>query len=362
MRTKIFLYLLLSFHSAIGLANTYQLETVAEGLRFPWCITFLPDGDYLVSMRSGELRRVTAEGEVGAPIANTPESYVASQGGYFDVVLDPDFQNNQTIYLAFAYGAPDSNATRVVKAKLMGNQLEEVTPIFTATYKNTPVHYGGKLAFLNDGTLLITTGDGFDYREAAQDRFSLLGKVARIHTDGTIPADNPYADSKEGDPQVYAYGIRNPQGLAYDAASNTIYMHEHGPQGGDEVNVITAGSNYGWPVTSYGINYSGAKVTPFTSLPDIVEPIKYWTPSIAPSGMAFYTGDAFPDWQGDLLIGALVDQEVRRLDLENGKVVAEETLFNEIGERIRDVRAGPDGMIYLLTDSDKGKVIRIIPK
>ena len=343
-------------------AKDYDIQTIAEGLKLPWSLAFLPNDDYLVSLRPGELRKITSRGEVSDAIGNTPKTYFAGQGGYFDVLLDRDFAQNKTLYLAFAHGTPKRNATRIVKARLNVDVLEDVTPIFTATNKDTAVHYGGRMALLADNTLILTVGDGFDYREAAQDTFSHLGKVIRINTDGSVPWDNPFASGDMGDPKVYAYGLRNPQGLALDADSNTLYLNEHGPQGGDEVNAITPGANYGWPVTSYGINYSGAKVSPFTSLPGIQEPIKYWTPSIAVSGMTFYTGQVFPQWQGDLLVGALVDKEVRQLDLIDGIVVSENTLFEEIGQRIRDIRAGPDGMIYILTDSEQGKLLRVSPK
>jgi len=228
--------------------------------------------------------------------------------------------------------------------------------------KDTPVHYGGRLQFINDGTLLISTGDGFNYREASQDKFNQLGKIIRINSDGSIPLDNPFADGKEGDPKVYSYGHRNPQGMSYDSSTNTIYTHEHGPKGGDEVNVISAGDNYGWPATSYGVNYSGAIITPFTQADGITDPIYHWVPSIAPSGLVYYTGSAFPQWQGSLFVGALVNQELRRLVLDNGKVVKEEAMFSEINARIRDVRANAKGHLYILTDSKQGRIIRVVPK
>ncbi|MEM7281121.1 MAG: PQQ-dependent sugar dehydrogenase [Pseudomonadota bacterium] len=362
MRISLLLIMTFVFIGGQSAVKGYEIQTIAEDLNFPWCVAFLPNGEYLVSLRPGELRRITSQGDISDAIGNTPETYFASQGGYFDVLLDPDFEQNNTLYLAFAHGTPESNATRIVKARLNANTLEDVTPIFTATKKDTPVHYGGRMALLSDNTLILTVGDGFDYREAAQDTFSHLGKVIRVNTDGSVPSDNPFANGEKGDPKVYAYGLRNQQGLALDAATNTLYLNEHGPQGGDEVNIVSSGGNYGWPVTSYGINYSGAKVSPFETLPGIKEPIKYWTPSIAVSGMTFYTGAAFPEWQGDLLVGALIDKEVRRLELKDGAVVSEETLFQEINQRIRDVRMGPDGMIYILTDSEKGKLLRVIPK
>ena len=362
INTSLMLLLLFSI-STLTLARSdkpYQLQTLSDGLEYPWSIAFLPNGDYLVSLRVGKLLRVSASGEILAELGNTPASYVAGQGGYFDIALDPAFDTNQKVYLAFAHGSPKQNATRVIQAELAETELKNVKTIFTvATSKDTPAHYGGKLQFISDGTLLLTTGDGFQCREKAQDKFSQLGKIIRMHSDGSVPADNPYADGKNGDPYVYSYGHRSPQGLAFDAANKIIYMHEHGPQGGDEVNIIQSGANYGWPATGYGVNYSGARVSPHTEYPGITDPAHYWVPSIAPSGLAFYDGDIFPQWQGSLFVGALVNKEVRRLELKDGKVVAEHALFSELGERIREVRQAPDGNLYLLTDSENGKVIRV---
>jgi glucose/arabinose dehydrogenase len=223
------------------------------------------------------------------------------------------------------------------------------------------MHYGGRMIITNDGTLYLTTGDGSNYREESQNPLSQLGALIRLNRDGSLPGDNPFLDGKKGDPYVQSFGHRNPQGLAYDSENDLIYLLDHGPKGGDEVNLIKSGANYGWPAATYGVNYSGASVSPFSSLPGMEDPIKYWVPSIAPSGMAFYNADLFPDWKGNLFVGALKDRDVRRLELDNGKVVNEEILFEEIGERIRDVRVGPKGHLYLLTDSKNGKLIRISP-
>ncbi|MBL4820198.1 MAG: PQQ-dependent sugar dehydrogenase [Gammaproteobacteria bacterium] len=343
-------------------AAGYKIETIAEGLNFPWSITFLPNGDYLVALRVGEVRRISAAGEVSEPLAGLPDTYVAGQGGYFDIMLDPDFASNQTVYLSFAHGTAAENGTRIIKGTLSDTAVENVQTLFTVSpLKDTPVHYGGKMIFLQDGTLMMTTGDGFQYREAAQDRFSLLGKIIRINKDGSVPRDNPYADGRQGDPKVWSYGHRSPQGLVLDDATGIVYMHEHGAQGGDELNVILPALNYGWPAVTKGINYSGAYVSPLKSAPGIEEPLTFWVPSIAPSGLAIYDGAAFPQWQGDLFVGALVDQEVRHLKIESGKIVSEVPVFTEIGARIRDIRVGPDGFLYILTDSDSGKVLRVVP-
>lgn len=343
-------------------AAGYKIETLAEGLDFPWSIAFLPNGNFLVALRVGEVRRISATGEVGEPLTGLPDTYVASQGGYFDVMLDPDYASNQTIYLSFAHGTAAENGTRIIKGTLHDTAVENIQTLFTVSpLKDTPVHYGGKMIFLQDGTLMMTTGDGFQYREAAQDRFNLLGKIIRINKDGSVPSDNPYADGSQGDPKVWSYGHRSPQGLVLDDATGIVYMHEHGAQGGDELNAILPALNYGWPAVTKGVNYSGAYVSPLTSAPGIEEPLTYWVPSIAPSGLAIYDGAAFPQWQGDIFVGALVDQEVRHLKMESGKIVSEAPVFSEINARIRDVRVGPDGFLYILTDSDSGKVLRVVP-
>ncbi|MFT5209244.1 MAG: glucose/arabinose dehydrogenase [Flavobacterium sp.] len=340
----------------------YQLETVAEGLNFPWSIAFLPDGDYLVATRPGELLRISEAGEVSEPFTGVPDTLVAGQGGYFDIMLDNNFATNQTVYLSFAWGTLDANATRIVKGRLSDAGLEDTEVLFTVSpTKAGGAHYGGKMIQLSDDTIVLSTGDGFEYREAAQDKFSQLGKIIRLNKDGSAPVDNPFANGEAGNPFVWSYGHRNTQGLVVEKSTNTIYNHEHGPQGGDEINLVEKAKNYGWPAITYGINYSGAYVSPFQKARGMEQPLKYWVPSIAPSGFALYQGDAFPAWRGDFFVGALVDKEVRRVDMENGKVVAEEPLFSELDARIRDVRVGPDGFLYLLTDSISGALIRVKP-
>lgn len=332
----------LSSHAQSG---DYRLETWAAGLNLPWSIAFLPDGSALVTELGGQLRRIDVSGQPGSPVTNVPAVYFAGQGGLFDVALHPRFAENQLIYLSYAEGGKDDNGTAVARARLSNNELQDVQVIFrNYTRKDTPVHYGGRLAFLPDGTLLLTTGDGFDYREAAQDIDSGLGKVLRMNDDGTPAGSNPFP----GAPYVYSYGHRNPQGLAV-SRSGEIWLHEHGPRGGDELNRIEPGVNYGWPAITHGVDYSGAVVSPFTEWDGMAQPVHYWVPSIAPSGLAIYEQDLFPGWNGDLFVGALVDQEVRRLELSDGKVISEEPVFSEIAARIRDVRPGPDGMLYILT-------------
>ena len=337
---------------------SYTSEVLASGLQTPWSLAILPDGSFLVTERAGQLRRIGYDGAVSEPLENVPGVYAAGQGGLFDVVLHPDFAANGLIYLSYAQGSSKSNATAIARARLDGNSLEDVEVIYSVEpRKDTAAHYGGRLAFLPDGTLLLTTGDGFNYREAAQDPANGLGKVMRMNDDGSPAAGNPFPES----PYVYTYGHRNPQGLTV-TPDGTVWLHEHGPKGGDEVNRLEPGLNYGWPAVTYGIDYSGAIISPYTTLPGMTLPEHYWVPSIAPSGLAVYQGSMFPEWSGDLLVGALVNREVRRLDVDGKEVVGEQVLFDEINERIRDVRIGPDGSIYIVTNGSPGKVIRVSRK
>jgi glucose/arabinose dehydrogenase len=337
----------------------FVLTTVAKNLDRPWSVVELPDNSFLVTQLGGELLRVVQDGTT-TEIGGVPPTYVAGQGGFFDVVLHPEFASNQLIYLSYAHGTPEANGTAITRARLEGERLADARQILLVEpLKDTPQHYGGRMLFLDDGTLLLTTGDGFDYREQAQDLDSELGKVLRINDDGTVPGDNPFGDGPAQ--RVWTYGHRNPQGLVL-SPGGAVLLHEHGPRGGDEINVLEAGKNYGWPAITHGVNYSGARVSPYTEAEGMEQPLVHWVPSIAPSGMAWYEGDAFPQWRGDLFIGALVDREVRRIDLEQGEVVKQEALFSDLGERIRDVRTGRDGYLYLLTDGNGGKLIQVSPK
>lgn len=345
-------------------ALSLNVETLAEGLVNPWSMAFLPDGSMLVTERDGKLRVIKDGALVADPVAAVPAPYVKSQGGLFDILLHPDFAANRTIYLSYAAGTAESNATRVISAAFDGAALSDIKTIFeTATRKDTPVHYGGRMALLPDRTMLITIGDGFNYREKAQDLSNGLGKIVRVNLDGTIPADNPFADKAGALREIYSYGHRNEQGLAVDPATGTVWETEHGPMGGDEVNIIEAGANYGWPLATYGLDYSGAQVSPFTEYEGTKQPVKYWVPSIGPSGLAIYQGDLFAGWKGDLLIGALAKTALHRLDLDGGKIVGEERYLE--GQRIRDVREGPDGAIYVTTEDHDGapvgKVLRLTP-
>lgn len=341
-------------------ADSYHLEVVAEGLHHPWSVAQLPGGDFLVTERRGKLLHITADGDK-RPIRGVPQTYVAGQGGFFDIVLHPAFPDNGLVYLSYADGDAAANSTAVFRAQLREGELTNGRQILTvAPRKDTPQHYGGRLAFLPDNTLLVTTGEGFDYREAAQALDSEMGKVLRIHDDGSIPSDNPFGEP--GSERIWSFGHRNPQGLVVDTDSGRVYLHEHGPRGGDELNVIRPGNNYGWPAITHGVDYSGAYVSPFTEAPGMQQPDWVWVPSIAPSGMALYRGQRYAQWHGDLFVGALVDREVRRLVLRDGRVVAEHALFSDIGARVRDVRAAPDGYLYLLTDSENGELLRVLPR
>jgi glucose/arabinose dehydrogenase len=345
-------------------AAALRVETLAEGLVNPWGLAFLPDGSILVTERDGKLRVIRDDRLVAERVSGTPTPYVKSQAGYFDVLVHPDFETNRTIFLSYAAGDAGSNATRVISATFDGAALSNIKTVFeTATKKDTPAHYGARMALLPDRTLLITIGDGFNYREKAQDLNNGLGKIVRVNLDGSIPADNPFA-SREGTlPEIWSYGHRNQQGLAVDPETGTVFETEHGAKGGDEINVIEPGVNYGWPLASYGIDYSGAQVTPYTEYKDTRQPIKYWTPSIAPSGLAVYRGQMFAGWSGDLLVGALAEKSLHRVNLEGNAVAGEERYLE--GERVRDVRVGPEGAIYVTTEdhdgAPTGKVLRLSP-
>jgi len=344
-------------------AERFATEVLADGLEYPWSLDFLPDGRMLLTERAGRLR-VLAAGELQAtPVAGVPPVYAASQGGLFEVLADPDFASNQIIYLSFVHGDRQANATRLIRARLADNSLQDIEVLFTARpWKSTPVHHGGRLAWLPDGSLLLTLGDGFNYRERAQSATDHFGAIIRINRDGSIPADNPWLQTEGAQPELYSIGHRNVQGIVWHAGRGVLYAHEHGPRGGDELNLIRAGQNYGWPVTSHGVDYSGARVTPYRRWPGMEEPLLQWTPSIAPAGMTVVSGELFADWEGDLLVAALAARHVQRLRLHpDGSVSIEEILFAALGERLRDVRSGPDGALYLLTDSEQGQLLRVTP-
>jgi len=341
----------------------YKVTEVATGLDHPWSLAFLPDGGILVTERAGRLRLIR-DGQLQAePIAGVPEVHTGSQAGLFDIVLHPNFAENSIVYLTYAHGTNQANATRVARARFDGASLQDLKVIFEAApLKDTNNHYGARMAFLPDGTFALTIGDGFEYREAAQNLKSDLGKIVRLNDDGSVPQDNPFVGRADARPEILSYGHRNEQGLAFDSETGRLYEHEHGPRGGDELNIIEPGRNYGWPIITYGMDYSGAYVSPYTERPGMEQPVVQWTPSIAPSGLAVYRGDKFPAWNGDLFVGALAFKHLRRVDIdEGGHVAGEEQLLTDRNERIRDVRASPDGYIYVTTDEAAGKVLKLEP-
>ena len=345
------------------LAQPYQVQVLTKDLNYPWSLAFLPDGDMLLTERSGALKRLSPEGEVRFSVQpDLPELLKASQAGLQEVTLTPDFAASQRIILSYACGTMQANNTCLAVAVLTDTGLSNIKRIFQAQpLKAGAAHFGGRIAWLADNSLVLTLGDGFDYREQAQNPANHLGKLVRLYADGSVPADNPFVAKTGYAAEVYSLGHRNVQGVFYDAASQTLYSHEHGPRGGDELNIIRAGVNYGWPVATEGIDYTGARISPFTRYDGMQPPVWGWSPSIAPAGMTLYRGSLFSAWQGNIFVATLADKSVRRLVLENQQVVQEHTLFSELKQRIRDIRTGPDGALYLLTDSNSGQLIRVIP-
>ncbi len=341
----------------------YKVVEIAKGLDHPWSLAFLPDGAILVTEREGRLR-IIRNGQLDPkPIAGVPPVHTGSQAGLFDIVLHPKFAENQVVYLTYAHGSNSANATRVARARFDGAALLDLKVIFEAKpSKDTNNHYGARMAFLDDKSFALTIGDGFEYRERAQDRTSHLGKIVRLNDDGSLPSDNPFAGDAKAAPGLLSLGHRNQQGLAFDAVSGRLYETEHGPRGGDELNIIEPGKNYGWPLITYGMDYSGAYVSPYTQKPGLEQPLVQWTPSIAPSGTTVYRGDKFPAWDGDVFVGALAFQHLRRVDLDDrGNVLGEQQLLTELKERIRDVRTSPDGYLYVTTDTSEGRVLKLEP-
>ena len=354
-----------SFASSAG---QLTVQTVASGLASPWALAFLPDGRMLVTEKAGRLRIVTSDGKVGPPIKGVPEVWASGQGGLLDVASDRQFAENRTLYLCLAersgQGNQSGGRTAVARAKLSADaaKLDEVKVIFR---QDGPLssgnHYGCRIAQADDDNLFVGLGDHFTYRAEAQNLGNHLGKLIRIAPDGTAPKDNPFVGRDGAKPEIWSYGHRNIQATAINPATKELWEIEHGPRGGDEVNVVGKGKNYGWPVIGYGIDYSGAKIHDATAKDGMEQPVKYWVPSIAPSGMAFYTGERFPQWKGSLFVGALAGQMLVRLTLKGNAVTGEERLLPNLNERIRDVRQGPGGALYLVTDNAAGRILRITP-
>jgi glucose/arabinose dehydrogenase len=348
-----------TFTAASGL--TLRLDTVARGLSVPWGVAFLPAGDLLVTDRSGKLYRVGATGTQTA-ISGVPEVLAEGQGGLLDVEVHPKFAQNGFVYLAYsAFKTTDAgklSTTAVLRAKLDGNALTDQKVLFEAQpWAKTRHHYGSRLAFDRAGYLYFTVGDRGSEKTNPQSLDSDAGKVHRIHDDGRVPADNPFA--KSAHPTIYSYGHRNPQGMTFHPTTGELWENEHGPRGGDELNVVRKAKNYGWPVISYGINYDGKPITNLTAKEGMEQPVSYWVPSIGPSGLAFVQSDRYGDWKGNALVGSLRFKYLNRCELRNGKVVKEETIFPNIG-RVRNVDMGPDGYAYV-TVEDPGYVFRLVP-
>lgn len=339
-----------------------RVVRVVGGLEHPWSLAFLPDGRMLVTERPGRLRIVQDGRLLSEPVAGLPPIVAQGQGGLLDVALHPRFADNNLVYLAYAGPGVGGMGTEVARGKLVGNRLEQVEVLFVQQPKSgARQHFGCRLVFDREGYLFITLGDRGEM-DRAQKPDDHAGSVIRLHDDGRVPADNPYVGRKGWKPEKYDLGHRNQQGAALHPQTGELWTHEHGPQGGDEINIIHPGVNYGWPVITYGVNYIiGTKIGEGTRKPGMAQPLHYWVPSIAPSGMAFYTGDKFPRWRGDLFVGALRDQMLVRLRLDGEKVVHEERMLKNALGRIRDVRQGPDGYLYLLTDEDPGGLFRLEP-
>ncbi|MGE4220702.1 MAG: PQQ-dependent sugar dehydrogenase [Alphaproteobacteria bacterium] len=336
------------------------VETLADGLEHPWGLAFLPDGRMLVTERPGRLLLLSADHLRRTRISGTPDVYARGQGGLLDVALAPDFPVSAMVYLSFAEPGEGGASTAVARGRLVGERLEGLQVIFRQVPKvDGGLHFGSRLAFAPDGTLFVTTGERGKF-DPAQDLATHLGKVVRIRPDGTVPSDNPFVGRPGVRPEIWSYGHRNIQGAAVHPMTGALWIHEMGPRGGDELNIPQAGGNYGWPLVSWGNHYNGGDIPDPPTRPDLLDAVRQWTPVIAPSGMAFYDGELFPRWRGSVLIGGLVAQGIVRLTLDGERVAGEERIG--LGARIRNVRSGPDGAVYALTDEDDGRLLRLSPR
>jgi len=351
----------LSAH-AQRLQTEFDVRLVAEGLQFPWGMAFMPDGNVLVTEKVGRLRIITPDGKASEPIKGVPAVFFQQQGGLLDVALDPEFAKNRLIYLSYAEPEGSRAGTAVARAELKDGSLENVQVIFRQIPKVLgSVHFGSRLAFAPDGNLFITLGDRGNYMEEAQNLSNHIGKIIRIKPDGSVPSDNPFVNHPQAKPEIWSYGHRSMQGATIHPQTGALWIHEHGPKGGDEINIPQAGKNYGWPKANYGTHYDGTPIKNEHAAQGFEEPIHYWVPSIAPSGMVFYTGKLFPAWRGNLFVGALAGRQLVRLTTGDNKILSEERLLTDT-LRFRDVEQGPDGALYLLTDEDNGKLLKLSPK
>lgn len=368
-KTKILLLTLILLSPSTSWAETYtsekhkfKLTEIVGELEYPWGLTFLPGGDMLVTERDEGRLRLVKDGALDPkPITGLPENILfGGQGGLLDIEIHPNFEENQLIYFSYSALGQGGGGTEVARAQLDGHTLKNLEVIFVVSPKTLgKVHYGSRLVFAADGTLFITTGDRYMYMQESQNPANHLGTIIRINDDGSIPDDNPFIGKENHKPEIYSYGHRNAQGLALRPKDNVMWMHEHGPKGGDEVNMLNKpGANYGWPAITYGIDYSGAVISNKTEAEGMEQPVIHWTPSIAPSGMTFYNGDKFPNWNDNIFVGALAGSHIARLELDGNKITHQEILLKDFG-RIRDVVNGPDGYIYFITDELDGKIMRI---
>lgn len=342
-----------------------KVETVADGLDHPWGMAFLPDGRLLVTERSGDLRIMSADGALSGPLSGVPKIVAKGQGGLLDVTLDPKFAENKLVYLSFAEAGEGGAGTAVARGRLTDTGLEDVRVIFRQTPKvSGGNHFGGRLVFTPDNKLFITLGERFKF-EPAQDLTNHLGKIVRINSDGSVPADNPFISQTDAQPEIWSYGHRNVEGAAIHPGTGKLWETEFGPKGGDELNIPAPGANHGWPVVSWGMHYDGKDIPNPPTHPDFADAVRHWTPVISPSGITFYTAEAnpgwtaftIPAWKGNLLIGGLSSQAIIRLSLDGETVTSEERI--PMGARIRDLEQGPDGSVYALTDDGNGKVLRL---
>ena len=341
-------------------ALQFTIDTLATGLENPWSMAFLPDGRILIAERPGRLRVFENGQLLEEPIAGLPDIWVHGQGGLLDVVLHPNFEENQLVYLGYAARGGDGGNTAISRGKLVGNTLTDMELLFHGQpFTSRPHHFGTRIVFDGEGYMFFTIGDRGE-QENAQRLSNHNGTVMRLHDDGQVPLDNPFLNEPDAQPEIWSYGHRNIQGMGLHPVTGDLWAHEHGAQGGDEINHIFRGENYGWPRVTHGINYDGSMITPDTTLPGMVDPVLHWTPSIAPCGLAFVSSEKFPGWENNMLVGALAGQHIHRVVLEENRVTHTERLLEGFA-RFRDIRQGPDGYIYVLTEGP-GLFFRIVPE
>lgn len=339
---------------------TYSIDTIADNLQNPWGLTFLPNNDLFVTERSGEIRIIRDNQLLDQKITGVPEVYAKGQGGLFEIKLHPDYESNGWLYISYAATGEGGGNTAIMRARLDGFNLVDKEVIFQALpFRTDGRHFGGHMEFNDEGYLFLSVGERGN-RINAQTLSNQSGKIIRLRDDGSIPTDNPFINDNNASPEIFTYGNRNPQGMVIHPATGEIWTHEHGPMGGDEINIIRAGNNYGWPEVTYGKNYDGTTITDVTTREDVAPPLHYWIPSIAPCGMEFVTSDRYPAWNGNLLVGSLKFRYVARIELDGEMVISEEKIIENLG-RIRSIAQGPDGLIYVSMESP-GMVVRLMPE